>query len=148
MIKNSKKIIAIIVIFIVFLTPQFVFAKVQNEVFTKQSLVLDNSKIKVTVQGVEDATKAECDDLIGNNTVTGKMLNDAYNVIKFAVPIVLLAMSIMDFAKAIVGQNAEDVKKASNTFIKRLIISILIFVVPTILNFILRDLIGIKTCYL
>lgn len=146
--KKSIKLIMIIIIFAMFFVPQRVFANIQNENSNNPFLILNDDKIKVTVEGVEDFTKAECDELIGENTITGKMINDAYNVIKFAVPIILLGMSIMDFGRAIVNQSQDEIKKASNRFITRLVISILIFVVPTILNFILRDLIGIKTCYL
>lgn len=87
----------------------------------------------------------DCKALFG--TRTDQMLHDAYNIIKFAVPIILLAMSIKDFGTAIISQNNDALKKAVNIFIKRLIIAVVILVIPTILNFIL-ELVGIDTCIL
>lgn len=90
--------------------------------------------------------KVDCDDFFGKDTLVGKMLRDIYSILRFAVPIILLALSIIDFGKAIVGQDAKDIKKATSRFGIRLIIAILILVLPTILNFFL-GLFGI-TCTL
>lgn len=87
----------------------------------------------------------DCKTLFGANT--DQMIHDAYNVIRFAVPIVLLAMSIKDFGSAIISQDNDALKKSTNLFIKRLIIAVVILVIPTILNFIL-ELVGIETCIL
>ena len=95
----------------------------------------------------EDDDNLECDTLFGTNTAVGKYVHYIYNILKFAVPIILLAMSIKDFGTAIISQNDDGVKKATNTFIKRLIIAILILIVPTLLNFIL-DILEIDTCFL
>ena len=86
-----------------------------------------------------------CTPLLGENT--DKMVHDAYNVLKFAVPIILLAMSIKDFGTAIISQDNDAIKKSTNTFMKRLIIAVVILVLPTILNFLL-ELVGIDTCIL
>ena len=87
----------------------------------------------------------DCDYLFGENTATGKYIHDIYNIIKFVVPILLLGLSIKDFGSAVISQNDSAIKKATKNFSTRLIISILIFVLPTILNFFL-DLMGISTC--
>ena len=87
----------------------------------------------------------DCDYLFGEDTATGKYVHDIYNIIKFAVPILLLGLSIKDFGKAVIAQNDNGIKKATKNFSTRLIISVLILVLPTILNFFL-DLMGISTC--
>lgn len=77
----------------------------------------------------------------------GKYIKDIYNILKFAVPIILLALSIKDFGTAVINQNQDAIKKATQTFIKRLIIAVLILIVPTLLNFIL-ELLDFNTCTL
>lgn len=99
----------------------------------------------------EEVNKENCDTLFGTNTLTGKYLHDIYNILKFAVPLLLLGLSIKDFGGAIVSQDEGAKKKALNTLFQRIIISILFFVVPTILNLILKLLgftLGIDTCIL
>lgn len=88
-----------------------------------------------------------CDSLFGTQTALGRYIHDAYNIMKFLVPILLLALSIRDYAKAILGQNDDEIKKATKKFITRLIIAIVVLVLPTILNFILKAL-EINTCFL
>jgi len=96
-----------------------------------------------TVVTMESTEKEElgCNSIFGEDTAVGKYVHDLYNIIKFAVPILLLALSIKDFGSAIISQNDDGVKKATSSFIKRLIIAVIILVVPTILNFML-DILG------
>lgn len=99
----------------------------------------------------EETKQENCDTLFGTNTATGKYLHDIYNILKFAVPLILLGLSIKDFGGAIISQDESAKKKALNTLFQRIIISILFFVIPTILNLILKLLgftLGIDTCIL
>lgn len=89
----------------------------------------------------------DCEGLFGDSTYMGKYIKDIYNILKFAVPIILLALSIKDFGTAVINQNQDAIKKATQTFIKRLIIAVLILIVPTLLNFIL-ELLDFNTCTL
>lgn len=91
---------------------------------------------KVTMKPT-DTSELNCDSLFGTNTAVGKYVRDIYNIIKFAVPIILLALSIKDFGGGIISQNDNALKVSLMKFGKRLIIAILILVLPTILNFIL-----------
>ncbi len=95
----------------------------------------------------QDNTDLTCDTIFSENTAFGKIVHDLYNILKFAVPIILLAMSIKDFFLAITSQEGDKLKKAINSLFIRIIIAILILVLPTIINFILK-LMGIETCTL
>lgn len=68
----------------------------------------------------------------------GKFLKKTYNLIKFAVPIIIIAMSIIDFIKATVSQDQKEINKAASKLVKRLAIGVLIFVLPTILEFLFK----------
>lgn len=95
----------------------------------------------------KDTTDLNCDSLFGTNTAVGKYIHDIYNIIKFVVPLLLLALSIKDFGTGILSQNDNAVKVALNKFWRRLLIAVVILVLPTILNFVL-DALGINTCFL
>lgn len=89
----------------------------------------------------------DCIEIFGKNSQTLEYLQDIYAFLKFLVPIILLAMSIKDFVSAIAQQETDNIKKATNNLFKRIIIAVLILVLPTILNFVLK-LIGYSTCTL
>lgn len=77
----------------------------------------------------------------------GQFLMEAWKLIKFAVPILIIAFAIVDFIKAMASQDEAEVKKSANKLVKRLIIGVLIFVLPTLIEYIL-ELAGIDygTC--
>ena len=66
-----------------------------------------------------------------------KILHDAVNLVKILVPLILIALGIVDFAKAVFGSKEDDMKKSASRFIKRVIIAIVIFFIPSFLNVIL-----------
>lgn len=76
-----------------------------------------------------------------------KFLEMILSVIRFAVPIIIIGLGIMDFIKATAAQDASEIKKASAKLVKRLIIGVIIFLLPTLIDLIL-DLAGIEygTC--
>lgn len=86
-----------------------------------------------------------CDGLLSGKF--GQMVRSTLNFLKFIVPIIIIGFTIVDFIKAVVSQDNKEINKAGNKLIKRIIIGIVIFLVPTILEIVL-DLAGIPygTC--
>lgn len=70
-------------------------------------------------------------------------INWVLDVIKILVPFAIIALGGLDFAKAVMGQKDDDLKKATNSFIKRLVAGVIFFFVPTILR-ILFDAAGLS----
>lgn len=68
----------------------------------------------------------------------GNFIKYAFHVVKFAVPVLIIGLGIVDFIKAMTAQSQDEVKKASNKLVKRLIIGACIFVLPTIIDFLLE----------
>lgn len=63
-------------------------------------------------------------------------INGAMTIIQIGVPILLIGLIIYDFASAVFASSEDKVKKAKERAIKRIIISIVIFFVPTLINFV------------
>jgi len=76
-----------------------------------------------------------CEDLLGSELT--EILHTAVNVVKILVPILLIVLGIVDFSQAVFGSKEDDMKKASSKFIKRVIIGVVIFFIPSILNLLL-----------
>lgn len=58
-------------------------------------------------------------------------------IVRYAVPALLVILSILDFIKAIASESEDEMKKATGKFTKRLVAAVLLFLIPFILDFIL-----------
>lgn len=75
------------------------------------------------------------------DSLGARLLNWIYRMIKFVrygVPALLIILSILDFIKAIASESDDEMKKVTARFTKRLIAAALIFIIPFVLDFILR----------
>ena len=66
-----------------------------------------------------------------------KILNKYFLAFRILVPLAVLALGIIDFAKAVFVSKEDDMKKTQQTFIKRLIVAVAIFFIPTFVNLLL-----------
>ena len=79
-----------------------------------------------------DPTPTTCEGLISDNL--REIINKIMTYIRIAVPILLVGLIIVDFATAIFAESDDKMKKAQSKVIKRIIIAIVIFFVPTLIN--------------
>lgn len=68
----------------------------------------------------------------------GEFIKHIFHAVKFAVPVLIIGLGIVDYIKAMTAQSQDEVKKASTKLVKRLIIGACIFVLPTIIDFLLK----------
>ena len=61
----------------------------------------------------------------------------AAHIIMVIAPIILLIMGTVDFLGAVTASDEKAMKKATDTFIKRLIICIIIMVLPALVNMVI-----------
>ena len=86
-----------------------------------------------------------CDSILGsteNPNEPAYYLNFAFNILKYAAIVVLFVFSILDFAKATTSDKDDALKRALQSTVKRIIICIIIFFLPTLINFVL-SLLGV-----
>lgn len=60
--------------------------------------------------------------------------------VKYIIPVLLIVLSILDFIKAMAGEKDDDLKKAQKHFVTRLIVAVLIFIMPLIIEFVLNKM--------
>ena len=63
-----------------------------------------------------------------------RIINVLIDILKIAVPLVMIIMGSMDFAKSTVSGNPDDIKKSFNSLLYRFIAAALIFFLPAILK--------------
>lgn len=76
-----------------------------------------------------------CANILGAKMV--ELLNYVFFIIRVATPVLVVFFITMDFVKAVAASKEEDMKKAQNSAIKRIIIGVVIFFIPTIIKLIL-----------
>ena len=84
-----------------------------------------------------DVAKFTCEDIIGKDGQLKDMLKSGVTIVKVLIPIILIIMGSIDFVQAIFAQDDGAIKKSQSKFIRRLIIAVIIFLIPSILSAIL-----------
>lgn len=77
-----------------------------------------------------------CEEILGSSGV--KILKTIKSIIFVVCPIILIVLGTLDFAQAVFAQSEDGIKKAQQKFVKRLIITVVIFLVPSVLQVILN----------
>ena len=96
---------------------------------TEKGAQLDGSVINYN----PELDKGECG-------FSGRLIAWILNIlswIKYIIPVVVILFGIIDFIKATGSEKDDAMKKAQANFVKRLIAAALIFLVPSIIEFIL-----------
>lgn len=94
-----------------------------------------------------DFTTDGCSSYLGDVNNEGSpayYLDLAFNIIKYVVIVLLFVLTIIDLAKAIPSGKPEDLKKVGVRAIKRLLIAVIVFFLPILINFVL-ELLGVIT---
>ena len=68
----------------------------------------------------------------------GNVVHLVVLAIQVVVPILLIIWGMIDFAKAIIGQDEDKIKAGQRTFLKRLIAAVVVFLVVTIVQLAIR----------
>lgn len=82
------------------------------------------------------------------------LINSVLKYIRIIVPILIILLGSLDFAKAVTAGKEDEMKKAQSTFVKRIIAGILVFFVPVLVNLIMSladmvwDGMGLSHCNL
>ena len=67
-------------------------------------------------------------------------------ILKILIPIILIVFGSIDFAKAVLSSKDDEIKKSAKTLVMRAIAGVIIFFVPTLLDFIV-ELLGEDDLY-
>ena len=84
----------------------------------------------------EKTSEIGCTELLGtvtNNNDPAYYINMAFNILKYIAIIILIVFTITAYLKAILSKDDDELNKATRRFIKRFIIAIIIFFLPTLI---------------
>lgn len=116
------------------------FFVVKNNV---EAYSLANGDVQYSLAS-DEQIQEDCDALFGdpnNEDDFAYFLQEIFDVMKYAGPILCLVFSVMDFIKATSGQDKDLLMKATKKTIIRVVLAMILFFVPGLINF-LFGLIG------
>lgn len=91
----------------------------------------------VITDPVEQEGIKECEQLLDEDAI--KLLKTIFTWIQIIAPILVIVLSGVDFAGALLKDDADALKKAMASFAKRLVIAVILFFVPIIIKFLLDN---------
>lgn len=90
----------------------------------------NNKPVEVKFYDFGDGDGISCDSL--ENFF--EALKGIYTLIKIAAPVLVIVLSTMEYIRAIAASNTDDVKKTHSRTIKRIIVGLIIFFLPDLLD--------------
>ena len=79
------------------------------------------------------------------------LISNIVTIIKIVVPILLIIFGMLDLGKAVVASKEDEIKKGQQTFIKRAIAAVIVFlvvqVVQIVVNFVSSNETNVVNCF-
>lgn len=86
-----------------------------------------------------DSGNSACPGTIGKTGIPGDIVSIIHYVylgIQVVVPIILIIFGMIELGKAIAAQKEDEIKRAQSSFLKKLIIAVIVFLVFSIVKFV------------
>ena len=97
---------------------------------------LTNSNAKYKINGIETSDEVmDCDELFDDSIM--QLIKDVLQYPRIIVPGIVLVLGMVDLGRAVAANSEDEMKKAQKTFIKRVIISVCVFLVPVFIDIIM-----------
>ena len=68
----------------------------------------------------------------------GYYISLVYMLIRLGIPILLIIVGMFDMGRAIVAKKEEDVKKAQSLLVKKLLVGVIVFLIPYLVEFVIK----------
>lgn len=85
-----------------------------------------------------DNGNLECNDLLGEGSGSlREMIDTIMEYVRIIVPILIILLGTVDFAKAVIAGKEDNMKKAQKDFVIRIIAGVAVFFVPVLIDIIM-----------
>ena len=136
----KNKLIYLIIIFAL----TFCFINVKAENINVELNYNDSSRTVKFLENENNSGDSDTDcNVLGE---FGEDLQSIFNVFKIVAPILTLVLSTYDFVVSITSKAAEGLQKSSKKFVTRLVLVVLLYLLPTLINLLLQLTIDGNTC--
>ena len=111
-----------------------------NKTFNKLKFIIFSFLIFIVNMNVsyaetDDGVKL-CQGILGEDLTA--LLKDALRLMQIAGPILVIIMTIIDLIKAVASGGKDDLPKLGAKTVKRLIYAVILFVIPSLLDWVFK----------
>ena len=110
----------------------YLVVKTTKSNYDKKLTEVFSGGIGSTEIDIDYTTNVTCDELF--DASIKEIINDILGYVRIIVPILVITLGTLDFAKAVIASKEDEMKKAQKTFIKRVVIGVAFFFTPAIVN--------------
>ena len=108
--------------------------------FNKLKLIIFSFLIFIANMNVSYAERSyaekKCEGVLSGEFT--EFLKDAFGLMKIAGPILVIIMTTIDLIKAVASGGKDDLPKLGTKTVKRLIYAVLLFVIPSLLDWVFK----------
>lgn len=100
-----------------------------------------DEEVRLILRPPHHEIQQDCKSLLGSVTTKGSpafYLATIFSVLRYVAIAIIIVMTTLDFVGAVASQDNEMIKKAVNKLLKRAILCVAIFLLPTIIEFVLQ----------
>ncbi len=80
---------------------------------------------------------ASGEPLLVMDSMIPNLVSTAIDIIKIVIPILLVVFGMLDLGKAVMAQKEDEIKKGQQTFVKRLVAAVIVFLVVFVVQIVL-----------
>lgn len=131
---------------IIFLILMLLFAFFVTNMETVEAYSITNNEV---VYSLAEGDEKGCEGILGSpsdSTSVAYFLQQIFNLIKYAGPILCIVLSVADFVKATASQDKDLLTKAASKTGKRIVWALVLFFVPVLIEFVFPLLGWYGTC--
>lgn len=112
----------------------------KNNTFNKLKLIIFSFLIFIANMNISYAEKSyaekKCEGVLSGEFT--EFLQNAFDLIKIAGPILVIIMTTMDLINAVASGGKDDLPKLGTKTVKRLIYAVLLFFIPSLLEWLFK----------
>ncbi len=91
----------------------------------------------VSYCNTDKLTYVSCGDIFDIPSYVPSVVSMVVNILKIATPIILIVISMITLVKAMVSSDENEIKKAQNSLVKKIIAAVIIFLTISIVQFVM-----------
>ena len=138
---NRRFYILLFIIFIgiLFLVPKNSYA-IENTVSDSTVVLTDSNNINSWMNDY-NTDEGSCNSILGdpsNPKSVAWLVVTVLNYFRIIGPLLVIVLSGVDYVKAIINSDDDAMKKTSSRLVKRLILAAMLFLIPTIVELLLK----------
>lgn len=116
------------------------------------SIIFVGFSVEASELNILASSSTSCSGYFGSASDEGSLMHifvyQVFRPIQWLVPILLLVFTTIDFSKVVFTDSKDGMEKAKKNFVKRAIIAVVIFFIPTLLEIVFEviDNQAIRSC--